>query len=360
MAVRRQISSAQLKAYKIKIKPLVPGFDALAQHVVITDPEANILYMNKAAEQITGYTLVEALRKNPGDLWGGNMPDEFYSELWDTIKKNKHSLMAEVRNTKKDGTEYWQELIISPVLDALGKIQLFIAVEPNITERKKNDKFREEFISIVSHQLKNPLTNTRWTLELLLDQKKISRAQKKDLEVLYNQNQKILNLVGDLLILSRVEKAQVDLARVDLAKEIKTIVAIAKANHPSVKITFQPTQAVELSINKTLALQVFYNIIMNAAEYSNQKTGAVDIQLKVKGKQCSFICQDNGIGIPKKEQTRVFTQFFRGSNTAQLKEGGTGLGLFIVKLITDNLGWKVSFTSTKGEGTTFTVNFPLR
>lgn len=632
MAFRKPIKSKQLAVYKTKIKPLIPGFEALTEHVVITNADANILYMNKAAERTTGYTLKEVMGKNPGDFWGGHMADKFYQGMWSMIKTEKRPFMGEVQNTTKNGKKYWQELIISPVPDETDQIKFFIAIEPNITQRKtaqvlietlnqaiagaKNfpqamhqaaklicqyagwdlveawivdqtqktlqldfswgprpkkvsalvqarkkmtlqvdqgltkktwlkdvpiqaseaglntalilpvhinnttvavfvffmpqvqkidlqtarfiqkiieklkfsfqqkflegninmlrqsvesskdailvaakdgsilyvnpaweeligtpktsalgekvqvawdhgvpqdffermwetvvmqqkpfnqevaivakdkadrwqeihvspikdengktkfliavasdttkrkakDKFREEFISIIGHQLKNPLTSTRWTLELLLDQKKNNPSEKKDLEVLYDQNKRVLNLVGDLLILSRVEKASINLEKIDLVQEIKTILAVAKANHPSMTFTFQPSDSVEITSNKTLAVQVFYNIIMNAADYSNQKTGHVDLQLNVKDKQGSFVCQDNGIGIPKKEQSKVFAHFFRGSNAEKYKEGGTGLGLFIVKLITESLGWKVNFHSIQSKGTTFTVSFPV-
>lgn len=361
MAVRRPKSHKQLNTYRQKIEPLVPGFAILSQHIVITDPEGNILYMNKAAEEATGYGLKESFGKNPGDLWGGNMSDAFYSNMWTRVKKHKQPFMGEVRNTKKDGTECWQEILISPVLGAKKEIKFLIAIEPIITERKRKEEFRRDFISMISHRLRIPLTNTRWTLELLLNQEKIKPAEKKSLEVLYQQNKNIIDLVADLLILSRIEQGRIVVEKVDLEKEIKTIIAVAQANHPKVTFTFHPPkEIIRLNVNKTVALQIFFNIIMNAAEYSDQTTGKVNIQLKLQGRRGVFVCQDNGIGIPKKDQARVFSKFFRGSNAAQLKKDGTGLGLFIVKLITDNLGWKVSFTSAKGQGVSFTVSFPVR
>lgn len=111
-------------------------FDLLDDHVVITDPDGIVIYVNKAAEYNTGFTKDELIGKNPGKAWGGNMPKSFYEQMWKTIKIDKKPFIGEVKNKKKDGTEYWQELRVFPVLDENGEIKVFIGIEPNITARK--------------------------------------------------------------------------------------------------------------------------------------------------------------------------------------------------------------------------------
>ncbi len=118
-----------------ELSPLSQAFDLIDDHVVITDPDANVIYANKAVENNTGYSREELIGKRP-NLWGNNMPKSFYEQMWRTIKTDKRSFVGEVKNKRKDGTEYWQELRVYPVLDDKGEIKIFIGIEPNITARK--------------------------------------------------------------------------------------------------------------------------------------------------------------------------------------------------------------------------------
>jgi two-component system sensor histidine kinase/response regulator len=168
MALRTTRTQTEFDQLVEKILPLKQGFEFLDDHVVITDEHANILYANKAVERNTGFTLEEVLGKNPGDLWGGQMPKEFYQHMWEVIKVKKQPFVAEVQNQKKDGTLYWQALHISPILGEKGEVKFFIAIEPNITEQKEKEEFSEEFVAVLGHQLKSPLTTIKWIVELLL------------------------------------------------------------------------------------------------------------------------------------------------------------------------------------------------
>lgn len=96
--------------------------------MIITDPDGIILYVNEALEQVTQYTSQEAIGKKPS-LWGNQMPQEFYTELWDNIKNKRIPVFVKIRNRKKDGTLYNATLRITPVFDSLGEIKLFVAME---------------------------------------------------------------------------------------------------------------------------------------------------------------------------------------------------------------------------------------
>jgi len=117
----------------------------------------------------------------------------------------------------------------------------------------------------------------------------------------------------------------------------------------------KPEQPIKINTSKSLALQVFSNIIFNAAEYSDPKAGLIVVDLKPIGTTYLLSVHDNGIGIPKTEQEKIFSRFFRASNANQMKQNGTGLGLFIVKLIAESLGWEIRFESEKDQGTTFYI-----
>ena len=131
------------------IDALKPGFDLIDDHVVITDIDGNIVYANYAVQRNTGFNPGEIVGKNPGILWGGNMPKDFYEKMWHRIKTEKKPFIGEVKNKKKDGAEYWQELRIYPVFDQRGDIKLFIGIEPNITARKSaEDETKKKYDEI--------------------------------------------------------------------------------------------------------------------------------------------------------------------------------------------------------------------
>ena len=145
MNIRVPIVSDQLTFYKT-VEEIKHAFDFLPEHVVITDDSGNILYANKAIERTTGYTSEEAIGKNPGDLWGGHMTKEFYKNMWSTIKIQKKPFVGEIENIRKDGTHVWQELHITPVLDEHEYVNFFIAIEPDITDRKNKEQAVAELV----------------------------------------------------------------------------------------------------------------------------------------------------------------------------------------------------------------------
>lgn len=360
--MRVPLSEERLLSYLEAVRTLTVAFESVDDHVVITDPNGNIIFANEAAERNTGYSREQMLGNNPGDLWGGYMPKEFYERMWHRVKVEKLPFTGEVRNVRKDGTEYWQEVHISPVLWGNGDIKFYIGIEPNITKRKEKEKFREEFTSILAHQLKTPLTSYKWMLEWLSGEGNLTADQKEKMDLLYQENESLINLVSDLLTYARIGSiSELKKGKIDLAEEIEIIIKDVKVKHPYVVFSFTKEGVFMCTSYKSLVSQVFANIIFNAAEYSSAKNGKVDIGLTAQEDgQFLFSCKDNGVGIPFEDQAHIFSKFFRASNAHAAKYKGTGLGLFIVKLIADSIGWNVSFRSPaeNNEGTIFYVKIP--
>ena len=364
MPFRAYLPKDELESLRGNIAPLKDAFDLLADHVVITDKNGIILYANEAVERNTGYAVEEMAGKNPGDLWGGAMSQEFYEHMWRVIKDEKKPFTGEVRNRRKDGVEYWQELHITPVLDESGEARFFIGIEPNITDRKEKEKFREEFTSILGHQLKNPLAAIKWSLEWLLRGHALTDEQRKTLEQVYENNTSLIGLVSDLIVLSRVGDMGQASEEFDLGDEIQSVIESIRKKEPDVAISFDRSGGVfPLRAHKTLTRQVLVNIISNGAEYADKERGEVAVILRREGDGYYFSCENNGIGIPVEDQPKIFSRFFRASNAAAIKEKGTGLGLYIVKMICGSFGWRVSFKSPArddGTDTVFFVTIPIR
>jgi two-component system phosphate regulon sensor histidine kinase PhoR len=144
---------------------------------------------------------------------------------------------------------------------------------------------------------------------------------------------------------------------------IDVVIEDVKKKNPKVSFSFEKERPVLISSNKSLAIQIFSNLISNAAEYSDKTAGNVHTILKNEGLYCIFSVENNGSGIPIEDQSKIFSKFFRASNAPEIKKSGTGLGLFIVKMICDNFGWQIWFQSPLSDqdrGTVFFIKIPTK
>ena len=361
---QRQTSEEIIKR-NIELQKFQLAVEWTQDAVVITDTEGIIQYANHATERITEFTTKEIVGTKAGKLWGGLMPKEFYVTLWEKIKTEKKPFLGEMRNKRKKGDEYIAAVNISPVLDDDGNIKFFVAIERDITREKQIDRAKTEFVSLASHQLRTPLTAINWYTEMLMngDVGPISEKQKMYLEEIYGGSHRLVLLVNSLLNVSRVELGtfviEPQLSNVVELCEItvKEVSLIAKNKNISLNTHFANDIPL-MNVDKELLQMIFQNIITNAVEYTNEN-GAVDVSLQKEGDDLLFTVKDTGVGIPTKDQNRIFEKMFRADNATVIKTYGTGLGLYIVKSVVEQMKGEIRFTSKENEGTTFFVTIPL-
>lgn len=223
-----------------------------------------------------------------------------------------------------------------------------------------------EVISIVSHQLKTPLSIIKGYLEVLIseDVGKINFKQKDYLGDALLNVQRMVDLVKNLLDVSRIEEGRMEfkLEPSNLEKIVKEIIQefnpLARAKNCA--ISFKVNGEIPLlNIDRLKIKQVISNLVANAINY-NERRGMVKITLQRKGNNVYFHCQDFGIGIPEKEKNKVFKKFYRSEKAMNLSTEGSGLGLFISKAIIDKSGGKIWFKSQKAKGTTFCFSLPVK
>ncbi|HXK36740.1 MAG TPA: PAS domain S-box protein [Candidatus Paceibacterota bacterium] len=136
MSIRIPVDSPAKRSVGEYIESFSSTFNLFSDMIVVTDSNANILFANEATARVTGYSVADAFNHNPGDLWGGQMEKELYERMWAWIKGEKKTYISVVHNKKKDGTLFWQETHIYPVLDdTTGEVLLFIGYAPDVSER---------------------------------------------------------------------------------------------------------------------------------------------------------------------------------------------------------------------------------
>lgn len=228
------------------------------------------------------------------------------------------------------------------------------------------DEAKDEFISMASHQLRTPLTSIKGYLSMIIegDLGKVSVPQEKALKEAFGSSQRMVYLIADFLNVSRIktgkfviEPKEVDLPQL-VSEEITQLREMASSR--DITLEYEPPGVfprIQLDDNKIR--QVMMNMVDNAIYYT-PADGKVTIQLYVSGEEVIFKVIDTGIGVPKREQHKLFTKFFRANNARKARPDGTGLGLFMAQKIIVEQGGAIIFESTEGKGSTFGFRFPLK
>lgn len=227
-------------------------------------------------------------------------------------------------------------------------------------------RMKTEFINIVSHQLRAPLSNLKWALDYLMSGK-IDASHEKQLEyfkILQENNTRMEGLISDLLTVSRIEQGNFFLKRMEInmkdmvSKIIKDAEIFSSAS--GLAINFQAEENMPNIIADSFQLKlVIENLLNNAIRYT-KKDGKIDIKLFRRNENIYFEIDDSGIGIPKTDQKYIFQKFFRASNILRHDTQGSGLGLYIVKSIIIKSKGKIGFKSQEGVGSTFWFTLPIK
>lgn len=338
--------------------------DGVSDHVIITNPGGVIIYANKAASKITGYSNEEMLGRTPA-LWGKQMPREYYEQFWKTIKTEKRPFVGQLLNRRKTGELYDVEISVSPILDNQGNLEYFVGIERDITKQKAVDKMKSEFISLASHQLRTPLSAVKWFGKMLVDGDagNLNELQKQYMTKINESNEREIKLVNSLLNVSRIESGRivVEPKPTNMKDLVEAVVSEIKLNVAATKkqISWEVEENVPtMNIDADLVRHVFINLLTNSVRYTGDD-GKIDLRVSFRAGELVCEVKDNGIGIPAVEQDRLFEKFFRASNATKKETDGNGLGLFLAKAIVESSGGKIGFVSKEGEGTTFWFTLPV-
>lgn len=236
-------------------------------------------------------------------------------------------------------------------------------VQRSNSKLEKLDETKDEFISMASHQLRTPLTSVKGYLSMVLegDAGDISDMQRKLLDQAFVSSQRMVYLIADLLNLSRLKTGKfiIDAVPTNLAQVIEDEVGQLKETAASrnLSLTYKkPADFPTVMLDETKIRQVIMNFTDNAIYYT-PSGGHIELKLEDTGKTIQFTVNDDGIGIPKKEQPHMFTKFFRAGNAKKARPDGTGLGLFMVKKVIVAQGGSIIFKSVEGKGSTFGFAF---
>jgi len=229
---------------------------------------------------------------------------------------------------------------------------------------KALDTAKDEFISMASHQLRTPLTAAKGYLSMVLegDVGKLNKDQTNMLQEAFASSQRMVYLIADLLNVSRLKTGKfiISPSKISLAdiveQEVEQLIPTAQSRH--LKLSFdKPKRFPKVMLDQTKTRQVIMNFIDNAIYYT-KPGGTIDVRLTAKKDSLEYAVKDTGIGVPKTDQPKLFTKFFRAGNARKARPDGTGLGLYMAQRVISAQGGNIIFDSVEGKGSTFGFSFP--
>ena len=264
--------------------------------------------------------------------------------------------------------EYAEPEIVALIVIGMTAILMIISylIIQGFERLAEVNRLKSEFVSIASHQLRTPLTGIKWAINLMMsgEVEKLTEEQLERLDTIKESNQRMINLVNDLLNVARIEQGRLTLKpeKVSLEKLIQELIneyaLLAKANN--IKLSFELEKNLpSILIDPQGIKLVLHNLIDNAIRYSRSE-GQVKIRSFRKKNLIRCEVEDNGVGIPEQDQKKIFQKFFRTENALKYQTEGTGLGLFIAKAILDASKGKIGFESQEHKGSTFWFELPIK
>lgn len=323
----------------------------MSEGLFVVDRNYQILSYNRSAVRIFGM----APESVPENLLAVNRSEGFRSVV-DSALKGRHAQ----ENLELDGRVY--QIIASPVcqqedaLDLVGAVILTL----DVTEKEAQEQYRREFTANVSHELKTPLTSISGIAEIIRN----GIVRPEDIPhfagKIYDESQRLITLIGDIIKLSRLDENQVPMEResVDLLETARDVVqqlaSVARKN--GVTLVTNGSHGVVNGVRQVLG-EMVYNLCENAVKY-NRPGGRVWVDVRQAADHVELCVKDTGIGIPAAEQGRIFERFYRVDKSHSKAVGGTGLGLSIVKHGAALHHAAIHVDSEPGEGTAITLTFP--
>jgi len=228
-------------------------------------------------------------------------------------------------------------------------------------------KMKSEFINIVSHQLRSPLTNIKWTFEILSSGEfEVPESKQEEYFVNVKDNiARMVELIDDLLIVSRIEQGRLPMRKKEfsfadlVSSQVSRYKVFAQASHIELSLLIEENLP-EIFADPSLLKLVTENLIDNAIRYT-RGGGRVEVFVKKRDKRNIILSvKDSGVGIPQKDQKYIFQKFFRAENALKQRTRGSGLGLYVCKTIISKAGGQIWFKSEQGRGTAFYATLPIK
>ena len=341
-------------------------FENVVDGIITTDEKGVIESFNHAAEHLFGYSATEVIGKNISILTPAPHSERHDAYIKDYLGGQESKIFGtgrEVEGVHKDGSLFPIDIAVNDM--RVGEKRIFCSIMRDITERKKMDRMKNEFVSTVSHELRTPLTSIRGSLGLLAGGAagELPPQAVSLLDIAGNNTERLLLLINDILDIEKIESGQMAFkfssvpVNAFLEQSVKAIQDYARQQHIDFKLS-KSDNNLKIYADPDRLMQVMNNLLSNAVKFSPEEE-TVEISVTCHEGLVRVSVTDHGSGIPKEFQSKLFEKFTQSDASDTRKIGGTGLGLNIAKSIIEKHGGNIDFTSQQDTGTTFYFELPV-
>ena len=355
----RDISSE--KALEKKTLQAQSVFDNIGDAIVITDAENKVVQVNPAYTRITGFDAEDVIGNVRQISRTESLDHDFFATIWESLTENG-IWSGEVWDARKNGEIFPAWMTTTELTGENGEVSNYINTFRDITESKKVERIKSEFVSTVSHELRTPVTSIKGSLGILQSGAFGQMPEKagKMLDLAVSNCNRLTDLINDILDMEKIESGTVAFKMAPLDLDAFLEEAVASCQHygedrnVSLMRIGEPLPAT-LTADKGRLIQVMANLMSNAVKFSPDG-GVVRIGVLRNNESIRISVSDDGSGIPAAFHEQLFEKFTQGDASDGRVRGGTGLGLSIAKAIIEMHEGSISFETEEGKGTTFFID----
>jgi PAS domain S-box-containing protein len=361
-----------------KIRILTETVKQSPTSIIIANIEGTIEYVNPRFEEMTGYIQSDMIGKNARILNDDNTPGSSFDDILATILTG-NKWKSEFLSKRKNGETYWESVIVSPIFNNQNEITNIVLIIEDISERKKlitqlveakekaveSDNLKSSFLANMSHEIRTPMNGILGFTELLKDPDLKIDKQHKYLSIIEQSGNRLLNLINDIIDISKIEAGQIKLSigRSNINKMIDQEYQffLAEAEKKGLKLLHSkglPDEKAIIMTDKLRLNQILTNLIKNSLKFT--KKGNIEFGYQLKDNFLEFFVSDQGIGISKEIQDQVFERFNQGDIVITRRYEGAGLGLSISKALVEMLGGQIWVQGDEGKGSIFSFTIPYK
>lgn len=323
-----------------------------------------IMRANRSAAELLGYSRVELVGRPVADLYADTPSGKDKAkELSQRFLDGEEIRDEELEMCRADGSSIWVNLSVSPIVDAEGRVIASRSVVRDITEHRKLDQLKDEFISLVSHELRSPLAVIMGALNTVLSEG--TRLSEEETHQLLQdaalESESLSHLLGNLLELSRAQAERLVLysEAVDVRRVIQdTVDRIKRQSSAHQFVVNLPPELPPVYADPLRLERVLYNLLENAVKYSPEG-GEIGVTVRPEGEELVIGVSDQGVGISPADQAKLFTPFQRLEESRPGGARGVGLGLLVCQRLVEAHGGRIWVESEPGRGSTFFFTLPL-
>jgi PAS domain S-box-containing protein len=376
---KAMVESQKSASAELRLMALVARETEIA--VIITDRNGRILWVNNGFTKITEYAFEEVIGQCPSELLQGPDTDRGVVKQMGKALRSGQCVKEEIVNYTKSRRPYWVSLQITPVLNDQNEITNFVALEQNITERRRTvlelqtakeaaedaNRAKSAFLATMSHEIRTPMNGVVGMTEVLRHTA-LNDTQRDLLENVKESAFALLAIIDDILDLSKIEAGRLELERVPVSvgRVVETVseTVLPMARRKGIELLIYCDPSTPTVFTDAVRLrQILFNLLGNAVKFTgNDKSQAGRVvvctefrSLPQNRAELTLHVEDNGIGMSADTQARLFQPFLQGESSTTRRFGGTGLGLTICRRLVDMMGGSITVESRDGEGSTFCV-----